>query len=145
MVISALFIAAPGIAQDTVPVSWQPGMRLISTSCCGMRPGYDSLVISQDKSYYVNTRGKKNIKKVYHFSQAQLNDLLATLRKKNFGTVSCGMDTEVAYDRESSSFSLEWPSHVLVECVDRPEKLSPAQRRDLSDIYAYLDQLTGKR
>ena len=145
LVFCTLFLSVSVRGQDTLPTAWQSNMRLISTSCCGMLPGYDSLVISLEKSYYVNTHGKKFIRKVYHFSHAQLNDLLVVLRQKHFGTVVCETGTVLVLDKESSSFQLIWSDHVLADCVSDPEKLTPAQHQDLSDIFSHIDKLTGNR
>lgn len=106
-IVHYLFFITPSSAQDTMPVKWQHGMKLLLTYSGGMSPYYLKAEITDTGSYITETIKNKLTRYKVEIPNDQLDELLHYLHQHQFHKLKAKMTGPVS-DKGSESILITW-------------------------------------
>jgi hypothetical protein len=127
-------------SQSSLPDTWQPGMKLTMSYGGGMRYYSSTTVIQEEGSYEeINEEGKVTRTEL-HFTKAQLNELMKTLKANRFDKINSKMRDGIVYDMGTSSTQLTWDTHTYGYSVGATEEIPAKDQKQYETVSGYLSK-----
>ncbi|HTL10540.1 MAG TPA: hypothetical protein VL307_19830 [Chitinophagaceae bacterium] len=127
-----------------LPDTWQKDMVLTTWYGAGMRQQSDSLRIAADSSFERHSGLDNHRRYRFHFTEKELNDLLAFLKLKHFDKIRNGPPAVIC-DGWSSDITLQWNNNIISINTGAAYEVLPPYQQDLAAIIAYINKLTEQK
>ena len=125
-------------SQSSLPDTWQHNMSLTMTYGGGMRYYSSTVVIREDSSYSEVDEEGKITRTQLHFTKAQLDELIKTLKTNRFDKISADMRPGIVYDMGTSTTLLNWGNKVFGYSVGATLEIPAKDEKRYQAVSAYL-------
>ncbi|MCX6317323.1 MAG: hypothetical protein NTW29_08530 [Bacteroidetes bacterium] len=144
-VITLLFAGTSLRGQNPWPDSWPAGMELRLTYGGGMRYYSSETVIRADSSYSLVNDGGREIRTALHFSQAQLDQLLSTLKDRGFYAMQSKPRPGIVYDMGTTSLRLSWNNKNWGVSIGASTELPDQYHAAYQAIRNHINELLARK